>query len=414
MLISFASGFDQRTRTAVHLIVIRVHRAPEIRSLQSQYHVRVGHHGVASRGLVQRMARGEIHPVVHVDHRSLQRFGQLDEPIDSGLRARVAAHHDHRIFRLRQHPRRFRHRAGFAHRRRGQSQFRNAQPGVCADRVFLQFAIGHQQHRSHRRRHGDFVSAHRGFGKMLQRSGLVVPFRVIADHRGGVLHAVRPLAVSGIARERVQIVGDDDIHRHAIAKRVVDGHRSMLQANRAVRKNAQRLALDLGIAMSHGHRRLFVTAGDELGILVAGVVDHRFVQPSETRTRHRANVLEVERLEDVHHEVGTGAVDGKHFAGCRRRIALHGREGECARRRGRCRRRGLRGQRACTRKGAGSRRYSLKELSPSDGSLFPSRHVFLPRRCHPEGQPQPKPCFGAKRSAARGICFFFSAFPGIV
>jgi hypothetical protein len=48
-----------------------------------------------------------------------------------------------------------------------------------------------------------------------------------------------------------------------------------------------------------------------------------------------------------------------------------------------------------------ARWYSLEELSPPNGSLFPSRHVsyldvVIPR---PEG---------------RGICFFFSAFPGIV
>jgi hypothetical protein len=117
-----------------------------------------------------------------------------------------------------------------------------------------------------------------------------------------------------------------------------------------------------------------VTARDELGILVAGVVDHRFVQTAETRTRHCAHVFEVERFENVHHEVGAGAVDGEHFTGCRWWIALHGREWECARRRGRGSRR-VCGERACTGQGAGSRRYSLEELSPSNGSLFPRARV---------------------------------------
>ena len=54
-------------------------------------------------------------------------------------------------------------------------------------------AVGGDQHRSHRRRHGDFVGAHHRLGKMLQRYRLIVPLGKIAKHRRRILHAVIPL-----------------------------------------------------------------------------------------------------------------------------------------------------------------------------------------------------------------------------
>ena len=43
--------------------------------------------------------------------------------------------------------------------------------GMCSlvvrgDGIFLQLAVGHQHHRHRRRRHGDFVGAHGGFGEV--------------------------------------------------------------------------------------------------------------------------------------------------------------------------------------------------------------------------------------------------------
>jgi alkylation response protein AidB-like acyl-CoA dehydrogenase len=52
------------------------------------------------------MPCGEIHAPADVYHRSLQCLGQLNRPIDAGLRARGAVHHNQRILRLHQHSRR--------------------------------------------------------------------------------------------------------------------------------------------------------------------------------------------------------------------------------------------------------------------------------------------------------------------
>ena len=61
--------------------------------------------------------------------------------------------------------------------------------------------------------------------------------------------------------------------------------------------------------MRHAHGRLFMAAGNELRLLIAAVIDDRFVQGAESIARLGADVFKVEGLEDVHHEVGTGTID---------------------------------------------------------------------------------------------------------
>ena len=85
--------------------------------------------------------------------------------------------------------------------------------------------------------------------------------------------------------------------------------------------------------MGHGDSRFFVAAGDELGILVSPVIDHRFVQTAETRTRIGRHVLDAQRLDHIHHEVGPGAVLGQDIQHGRRpgfKFFRHGLRGPCA------------------------------------------------------------------------------------
>ena len=69
--------------------------------------------------------------------------------------------------------------------------------------------------------------------------------------------------------------------------------------------------------MGHGHRGLFVTARDELRRFVAAVVDDAFVDPTKTRARIRGDVVDVQLLDDVDHEIAAWAIGGEHvdFAG---------------------------------------------------------------------------------------------------
>ena len=85
---------------------ITFHRSPEIPDFQAQDSVG-GIGGSRALGLIQRMARGEIHAAVLIDDRGLQRFRELDEVVQTRRRARAAIGDDHRIFGVDQQPRGF-------------------------------------------------------------------------------------------------------------------------------------------------------------------------------------------------------------------------------------------------------------------------------------------------------------------
>ena len=124
------------------------------------------------------------------------------------------------------------------------------------DRPLLQLAVGDEHDRPVRRRHRDLVRAHRRLGEMLQRQRRVVPFRVVADHRRGVLHAVDPFDARAPHR-RIERVAEHHVDRHAIAPRVVDRHRRVLQADRAVRHHRRTVPCDRRRQRAPGapHRR---------------------------------------------------------------------------------------------------------------------------------------------------------------
>ena len=112
----------------------------------------------------------------------------------------------------------------------------------------------------------------------------------------------------------VEIVAANDDDRHAVAPRVVDRHGRVLQSDDAVHQGQQRLARDLEIAVRHGDGRFFVHASDVFRHLVAAVVDQRLMQRAETRGAIRRHVFDVERLDDIDHEIGTGlARDTRHL-----------------------------------------------------------------------------------------------------
>ena len=62
--------------------------------------------------------------------------------------------------------------------------------------------------------------------------------------------------------------------------------------------------------------------GDELGIAIPAVVDEGFLHAAETRSRIGADVLETQRLDDIHHVIGTTAIVGRQNIDLRWSIAL--------------------------------------------------------------------------------------------
>ena len=135
-------------------------------------------------------------------------------------------------------------------------------------------------------------------------------------------------------------------------------------------EHRHRLAFDLEVAVRHGDRRLLVAAGDELRRRVAAVVDERLVDAAEARAGVGRDVLEVERLEDVDHEVAARPIGRQRLDAPpdRLRAARRARWPEPARRAG--------GRRASRLRAASHRAPRL--LPPqSSGSLDDQRINFV-------------------------------------
>ncbi len=286
----------------------RVELAVGIGDFEQQHHVGIAHETAPRVVLAERMPVREVHARAEVDHRRADGLREGDEVLDALLAAHGAIGEDHGRLCSDEHARRLRERTRIAHRESRRHELRDRELVRVLDRALLQLHVGHEQHGFHRRRRGHAIRAHGRFGEVLQRAGLVVPLHEIAHERRGILHRVIPLR-AGSALGGVDAGARDDEDRNAIAPRVVQTHRGMLQAHGAMRHDHHRLAGGLRVAVRDRHRRLLVQARQELGLAIAAVVDDGFVQAAKARAGIGRDVLEIERLDDVDHEVGTGAAD---------------------------------------------------------------------------------------------------------
>src|SRR6185312_4246010 len=84
-------------------------------------------------------------------------------------------------------------RVGIAYRLRTLPELRNDQLAPRFELFFLLIGIDDNEHRSHRRGRREIVSAYSAFGEVLQVSGLIVPFDVVADDNRLIVRAMRPL-----------------------------------------------------------------------------------------------------------------------------------------------------------------------------------------------------------------------------
>ena len=130
----------------------------------------------------------------------------------------------------------------------------------------------------------------------------MIPLDEVADHGGHVDRVVR-------GHDAAVVEAHGDVDRHPVGVGVVDRHRGVLQADRAVEQRHHGLALDLGVAVRHGHGRFLVQTREEFGHPVAAVVDDRLLKSFETQAGVGGAVLEIERAEHVHHVVGTWVLD---------------------------------------------------------------------------------------------------------
>ena len=95
----------------------------------------------------------------------------------------------------------------------------------------------------------------------------------------------------------------------------------MLQPHGSVRQDCHRFAFHFEVTVRHGDRRFFVTIRNELGIAITAVIDNGFLHPAKTGSRIGADIFETERLDHIHHVIGTTALRGQNlnfFGGSRR------------------------------------------------------------------------------------------------
>ena len=148
---------------------------------------------------------------------------------------------------------------------------------------------------------------------MLQRGRLVVPLGEIAADRADVDGRVHPF------RRRAALVGfddgaADDVNGHAVAPGIVHGHGGVLQADDAMADHGHRLAFDLGVAMTHRDRDFLVRTGENLRLDVAAVIDDGFVETAEARGAIHREIIDIQRLEHVDHEIAAARRLGHRIA----------------------------------------------------------------------------------------------------
>lgn len=267
-------------------------------------------------------------------------------------------------------------------RRREARQFRHSELGVLGNRIFLERAVRHEDHRTHRRRHRDLIGADRRFAEMLQRSGRIIPFRVVAHDHRPVLHRVIGLD-AGAPHGRVGDVGGEHADRHAIAIGVVDRHRCVLQADRRMDEIEDRLAFDLGIALRHRDRDFFVQAGEPFGRGILAVIDEGFLQAAEARARHRGDVFDAQGLPRIDHEIRAAGLLDEVIGACGEALRL----GRFVDRGDALRRLGLLGRRRALRhrlerngdgRGRAGERCTFEEITAADPAcVFALRHRSL-------------------------------------
>ncbi len=250
-----------------------------------------------------------VEPTTLIDHGSIEQLRELDEQAHALRGARRAIGDDHRLRRRKQHVGDAPDRRGIGSRRRNRRHPDRRQRRTIRYLRLLQFAVAHQQDRAVGGRSRDLHRALEGFAIMRQAHRRIVPLHIITDEGaqiGGAVQPLDPRAPFGV----VERVADDHHHRRPIAPGVVDRHRGMLQADGRMDQAGHRLPGRLGITVRDPGRYLLVHADDQLGRLVMPVIDDRFVQAAEGRSRGGRDIADVGAMQQIDHIIRTGCAGG--------------------------------------------------------------------------------------------------------
>ncbi len=243
---------------------------------------------------VERMIGRETRADLEVgDDAGVERFGKRDAGIPRFLAAGGASSEDHDLLGRFQRCRRLVHQIGG---RGGDDRRHVARSFDRRQRLdelgLLHFGIEIDVDRALRRRVRDPGAAQQRFACRAGRGRLVVPLGVAANECTLIARGVDPIdpraPMHGI--DRTGRSENDD--RHAIAPGVEHRHRRVLQTDIRMHCGRDRLAGDLGVAVSDGDGGFLVHAQQHLRCRVAEIVDDAVVQAAVARTRRHRDVRE--------------------------------------------------------------------------------------------------------------------------
>ena len=165
---------------------------------------------------------------------------------------------------------------------------------VFLDFILLQVRIVTDVNGGHGFRRRDPVSTDEGFRYAGQIRRLIVPLYVFANLCRLNLGRVNPVdpGAPPIGGHWTRPTEHDD--RYPVTPGVKDGHGGMLQADDIVNDGHHGFPLGLGVTMGHGHRNFLVVAKDDLGFIIATVVDNGVVNPTKARPRNKGGILDIE------------------------------------------------------------------------------------------------------------------------
>ena len=352
-------GIRRPTRRPRHSVGGTIEIAPWVIDAEEQKDVGFRNDRRIGAGEVERMIGADADAGREVEDGRAEQFRELRHIVHVGLTADRALRHDDRILRGHEHLRRFgeRLRRGDRRDRRMVRRYRElvAQPGQG---VFLQPIVERDEHGPHWRRRREAAGVLHGIGDIGRRYRPIGPFERAGKERrqirGAMIPGRRPEAFGLVSH-----IAGEHHDRNAIRPGVVDRHRGVLKAQDAIDKRRHRFACGARVAVAYGDADLLVHDGDQFGLGVFPIMNNRLVQTAYRSPGIDGDIVEIQRLEDVDHEIGTGIGDGD-----RRR--LRSGVGASIFRRGRARR--TRGRRD-RRRGRSGRRLRFGGRRPRRGRL---------------------------------------------
>ena len=258
--------------------------------------------GIGVKTHAQRMAVGKTEPLVDVEHRCADGFGQLDRGFETDGHARRVFSEQQRVVGGGEHFGSLLDGRGLGRNPRRHFDRKIRQGHLLLQLAFLQRRVVAHVDRSLGLAHHDRIGAGKGVRHAVNAAWLVVPFDEIAHDI-----ALRESGMNPVDKRPAEFFvhragGADDKDRATVDIGVIDSHRRMQKPDHIMDDGQHRFAAGLGVSMSDLHSYLFVVA-EQHRRLVFAVIDQRIVEPAKTGAGIECYVWEAVLLDQIDDDV---------------------------------------------------------------------------------------------------------------